>query len=178
MLRDSSRCRRMHPACVFWPCFSDPMPAVSRHQMAFATSDKKVTGCCIEMNPSDSDKTSESATYFLFAGRYERDRCPCRMSAPAIATITAYRPRHCMPECQRHPRLEPALPQAHAALWADLSSPLMLSGAAFRTHPCCCTTNDRIQQQSYWAFPACNGTQQLDDDALVRKADCHHRGSV
>ena len=43
--------------------------------MAFAASDKKVSGCCIEMNPmlEDSNDPDPSAN-FLFADRYERDR--------------------------------------------------------------------------------------------------------
>ena len=57
-------------------------------QMAFAASDKKATGCCIEMNSLDTDGTFGPSAHWLFEDRYERDRYRRRPACTAEVVAT------------------------------------------------------------------------------------------
>ena len=44
-------------------------------QLEFAASDKKVSGCCIEMSLAEGDNAPVFAAFWLFAEKSDRDGC-------------------------------------------------------------------------------------------------------
>lgn len=63
-------------------------------QLEFAASDKKVSGCCIEMSLAEGDNAPVFAAFWLFAEKSDRDGCACAAAAGDALSLSASRVAH------------------------------------------------------------------------------------